>query len=300
MAEHAAVTAHDPSGLDAPGLMLPWLPAGLTVQVAGRGEFFVRRYQHPDPDAPVLFLFHGWTASGDLQFFTAYQALAQEYSFVAIDHRGHGRGLRTQYPFRLEDAADDAAAVVRALGLGKVTTVGYSMGGPISMLFARRHPDLVEAMVVQATALEWNARVSERVTWMWLPVMGAAMRSWLFPRYLRRVMPRLVPAGHELEPFMPWLLGEMQRASTDAILDAGRALRHYDARSWADGISVPAGMLLTTRDRFVRPRKQRELAKALRAEVREIAGDHFCTMERPQEYAVATVELLRSVRSQLV
>jgi len=269
------------------------------VQVAGRGEFFIRRFEHPDPDAPVLFLFHGWTASADLQFFTAYEALAKEYSFVAIDHRGHGRGLRTQYPFRLEDASDDAAAVARALGLGKVTTVGYSMGGPISMLFAQRHPDLVEAVVVQATALEWSAHVTERATWMWLPLMGAAMRSWLFPRYLRRVMPRVIPAGHELEPYVPWVLGEMQRASTDALLGAGRALRQYDSRAWANGMAVPAGLLLTTRDRLVRPRKQRELAAALRADVREVAGDHFCTMAQPREYAATTVELLRAVRSRL-
>ncbi len=298
MAERS-VTSRDPSGLDAPGLVLPWLPAGSTVQVPGRGEFFIRRFEHPDPDAPVLFLFHGWTASADLQFFTAYEALANEYSLVAIDHRGHGRGLRTPYPFRLEDAADDAAAVARALGLGKVTTVGYSMGGPISMLFARRHPDLVEAVVVQATAMEWNARFTDRATWMWLPLLGAAMRSWLFPRYLRRVMPRVIPAGHELERYVPWVLGEMQRASTDALLGAGRALRHYDSRAWAAGIAVPAGLLLTTRDRLVRPRKQRELAAALRADVRELAGDPFCTMAQPREYAATTVELLRAVRSRI-
>ena len=127
-------------------------------------------------------LFHGWTASADVQFFTAYEALADRYSFVAIDHRGHGRGLRTEAPFRLEDAADDAAAVLRHLGIGPVVTVGYSMGGPISMLFARRHPQLVDGLVVQATALEWSGTRMERLTWLWLPVFGGIsfrrQRSW--------------------------------------------------------------------------------------------------------------------------
>ena len=49
---------------------------------------------------------------------------------MALDHRGHGRGIRSRRPFRLEDCADDAAALIDELGLGPVTAVGYSMGGP--------------------------------------------------------------------------------------------------------------------------------------------------------------------------
>ena len=147
------------------------MPEGRLVRVEGRGELFARLHRHPDPDAPVVLLLHGWTASIDLQFVTAYEALAARCTFVGIDHRGHGRGLRTPDAFTLEDAADDAAALVRQLGLGPVIAVGYSMGGPISMLLARRHPDLVRGLVVQATALAWNAHAARPV-----PVAGAADR----------------------------------------------------------------------------------------------------------------------------
>jgi len=107
---------------------IPWLPEGRIVSVPDRGEFFVRHFQHSDPSAPTLLLLHGWTASSDVQFFTAYEELAQHYSFVGIDHRGHGRGIRPTRTFSLEECADDAAAVVRALGIKRVITVGYSMG----------------------------------------------------------------------------------------------------------------------------------------------------------------------------
>ena len=115
-------------------------------------------------------LLHGWTASSDLQFFTAYEALAERCSFVGIDHRGHGRGLRSPDAFTLEDAADDAAAVVRHLGVGPVVAVGYSMGGPIALHLARRHPDVVAGVVVQATALEWSGTWRERALWRVLPI----------------------------------------------------------------------------------------------------------------------------------
>ncbi len=278
---------------------LPWLPPGEIVQVADRGEFFVRHHRHPDPAAPTLLLLHGWTASGDVQFFTAYRALAEIASFVAIDHRGHGRGLRIDEPFRFEDVADDAAAVLDALGIERVITVGYSMGGPISMWFARRHPDRVAGMVVQATALEWRAQYRERLTWITLPVLGVLLRSWAFPRYLRRSLTRILVTEHELAPYVPWLSGEIQRGNAHSIVSAGGALRHHDARTWAHRLGVPAGALVTTADQLVRPRKQRQLAASLRAEVVELHADHFCTLAQPAEYAAATVELVQRVAARI-
>ena len=154
----------------------PWLPRGEIVLVPGRGEFFVRRHVHPDPAAPTVLLLHGWTASADLQFLGAYRALAEHYSFVGIDHRGHGRGFRSTERFELEDVADDAAAVVRQLGIDQVIALGYSMGGPVSLHLTRRHRDLVAGLVVQATALEWRATLRERLHWP-VPKLGAWLGS---------------------------------------------------------------------------------------------------------------------------
>ena len=58
---------------------------------------------------------------------------------------------------------------------------------------------------------------------------------------------------------------------------------------------MPAASLITTRDRLVRPSKQRALAKVLGAEVREIEADHLSAWEHPQEFAAATVELVELI-----
>ena len=278
-------------------LELPWLPPAKIVKVEGRGEFFVRHFEHPDRDAPTVLMLHGWTASADLQFFTAYEALAERVSFIAIDHRGHGRGLRILDKFTLEDAADDAVVVARALGAEQVIVVGYSMGGPIALNVSHRHPDFVSGIVVQATALEWRAKWHERLSWRWLPFLGATMRSWVYPRYVRLLLPRIVPNGHVLAPFLPWLEAEIQRGHSHTIVQAGVALSKYDARSWASQLGKPAAMLVTTKDRLVRPRKQRALAAALNAETRELEGDHLCPWAQPEQFASLTVELVEAVRS---
>lgn len=285
--------------MNVPTMTIPWLPEGRTLMLPGRGEAFVRMHRHADPAAPWLLLLHGWTASGDVQFFTAYEALAQHYSFVAVDHRGHGRGMRTARRFELEDAADDAAAVVGQLGIGPVITIGYSMGGPISLLLAHRHPQLVRAMVVQATALEWRATRFERARWKTVRLVGPMMRSWAYPRWLRYGLTKLLGVGHELEAFVPWVEAETRRGDPLAIVQAGRALSRYDARPWAGSLGKPAAMLLTSRDRLVLPHKQRELAAALRAHVVEVDGDHLVTLESPKVYSDATLVLVDHLTGRL-
>jgi 3-oxoadipate enol-lactonase len=280
-------------------LRLPWLPTGRTVLLADRGEVFVRWHRHEDPTRPTVLLLHGWTASADLQFFTAYEAIAERCSFVAIDHRGHGRGLRTPEPFSLESVADDAAATVRELGIRSVITVGYSMGGPISLLLAHRHPDLVDGVIVQATAFEWNTSLAERVRWKTIRLLGPLLRSWAYPRWLRAGIARLLGADHTLLPYVPWLAAETRRNDAHTVVQAGRALSGFDARGWVKDLRVPAGALVMCRDRLVPPRRQRELAAALDAHVEELDADHLGAWEAPGAYSTATCALIDRVTTSL-
>lgn len=265
----------------------PLLPARV-VRLPGRGEMVVRHHQHADATRPTVLLLHGWTASADTQFFTAYESLAAEYSVVAVDHRGHGRGLRPEVPFRLEDCADDAADVLGQLGVESVVTVGYSMGGPISLLFWQRHPQLVAGMVLQATALEWNGTRAERNKWRVGHVLGPVFRKFATPRFIRFGLRKAIPRGHELARYVPWLVGEIRRNDPWMVSEAGRALSEFDARAFVTGVSVPTAMVLTTRDRLVRPHKQSDLARALGAEIVELHGDHFVPLLAPREFADAT------------
>ncbi len=280
--------------------MLPWLPPGFTAVLDGRGEVFYRHHRHADPAAPTLLLLHGWTASADLQFFSAYEALAARYSFIAIDHRGHGRGMRTMDAFTLDDAAVDAAALVRQLGVGPVVLVGYSMGGPLAMLIARDHPDVARALVVQATALEWSATLAERLRWKTVRTLSPVLRSWAYPRWVRALIRRLLGSDHPKAKYSMWLAGELHRNDAFAMVQAGQALSRYDARSWAPALGQPAASLITTEDRLVKPRKQRALAAALDAEVYELPGDHLAPLINSEVYAAVTVQMVTAVLARAV
>ena len=262
----------------------PLLP-GQIVSLPGRGEIFVRHHQHDDPNAPTVLLLHGWTASSDVNFFTAYETLSQAYSIVGVDHRGHGRGLRPNKRFALEDCADDAAAVAKELGATTVITVGYSMGGPISLLTAQRHPELVEGMVLQATALEWSGTRKEKNRMRFIGPMAHFISR---PRVLRFFFNRTLPRGHETRRYVSWMIAENRRNDPWMIAEAGKGIATFDARGFASTLRKPSSFVFTLRDTVVLPHKQQALASAMNAQILELDGDHMAPILMPREFAVAT------------
>jgi 3-oxoadipate enol-lactonase len=272
-----------------PGLppVPPYLPPGRVINLAGRGEVFVRD-SGGAPEAPTALLLHGWTASADLNFFPVYARLASSYRVIALDLRGHGRGMRSTEPFSLEDCADDAAALLGQLGAEPAIVVGYSMGGPVGMLLARRHPGVVAALVMQATALEWHRTARERMVWRFLAVLELGLRLGTGNGLVERLLRQEVEEAPELEVYRPWLAAELRRGLARELADAGRALSRYDAQPWAGELGLPAAMLITTSDRLVRPSKQRELAEALCAHVIEVDADHDLPLVNGDEYARLT------------
>lgn len=277
----------------------PPLPAGRALDVPGRGELFVREAPGR-ADGPVILLLHGWTASADLNWFPLYAPLTKVGHVLAIDHRGHGRGLRSEEEFTLEAAADDAAALVRHLGHERVVAVGYSMGGPIAMLLWQRHPELVEGLVFEATALEWQASPRERLTWKLLAGAELVFRLGPTRGLVERYLSQVVELSPELAQWQGWLKGEMRRGDPSALAQAGRALSRYDARPFAGSVGVPAAVVVTTLDRLVRPRKQRALARAIPgATTFELDADHDAPLLHPLDLARATTDALASVLHRL-
>jgi pimeloyl-ACP methyl ester carboxylesterase len=257
------------------------------VLLPGRGEVFVRGSGEGPHAAPPVLLLHGWTVSADLNFFAVYGELAGRHRVVALDHRGHGRGMRSRTPFSLEECADDAAALLGELGLGPVIAVGFSMGGPIAMLLHHRHPDLVAGMVFCSTALEWKASARERILWRGVSLLEVALRSGTGEGIVARVLREVIDGSPELEALEPWVRGEFHRGYPPDLAGAGRALSTYDGRPLADDVDVPCAVVVTTTDQLVRPEKQFELADALGAETFTLDGDHFSPFSKAAAFAKA-------------
>ena len=274
----------------------PDLPAGRTVNVPGRGEMFVRTRPGP-PASPTVVLLHGWTLSADLNWFSGgYQVAARYGPVVAPDLRGHGRGLRSCQRFSLEAAADDVSGLIAGVGMGPAVLVGYSLGGSVALLAAARHPEAVSGLVLLSTGLQWRASLRERAIWMALSGVEYVLRfgapNGITDRYLRQA----TVAAPDLRPLRAWLKAEARRGDATDIAAAAQALCTFDARPFAGAIRVPTAVVVTTADRLIRARRQRELAAAVPgARTVELAGAHNAWLVRPAAFANALDEALRLV-----
>ena len=272
----------------APEPPLP-LPTGTVVHVRGRGEMFLR---DTGGEGPPVLLLHGWMFSADLNWYRSYDPLdIAGYRVLAVDHRGHGRGIRSAERFTLKDAADDAAALLAQLKIQPVMAVGYSMGGPIASLLARDHPQLVAGLILGATSLDWSG---PRMKAFWRTMAGLRLALGLVPE---RLWQRgLRAAGFPDSAITTWVAAELSRGSSVDIAEAGRELGRYDPTSWIAGLDAPSAVIVTTQDTGVPPAKQRALAAALRAPVYEVHGDHGAVVVKADEFNAQLLAALDGVR----
>ncbi|MFP3905639.1 MAG: alpha/beta fold hydrolase [Acidimicrobiales bacterium] len=274
----------------------PRLPPGRPLELPGRGTTFVRELPAP-PGAPTLFLLHGWMASADLNWFAVFPELIGRYGVVTIDHRGHGRGIRSRRRFRLRDCADDAAAALDELGIGTVIPVGYSMGGPIAQLLWRHHRDRVDGLVLCATSRNFAGSPMAKASFSVFPTIALAGRvtpATLRQRALERMMVRRNGGDSG------WFHEESVRHDPVALAEAGGAIGRFTSHEWIGQVDVPSAVVITEQDSVIPPHRQEKLAAAIPgATVHRVPGDHTACVTEPHLFGPVLRDACASVAARV-
>jgi len=243
-----------------------------TVELPGRGPVWVRDIPGPGPDAPAVLLLHGLGATARLNWGPSFRPLSRRFRVIALDHRGHGRGLATRR-FRLEECADDAVHAAEALGAGRLVAVGYSMGGPIASLAWSRHRERVAGLVLCATSRHFASRPAARAA-RWL-VPWAAVGARLVPSLAHRRLLERMLARIEHPELRERVTEEFAGHHPATVIQAAGAVGGFSSHDWIGGVDVPAAVVVTTRDTLVPPSRQRKLAASIPgATVYEVDADH--------------------------
>jgi pimeloyl-ACP methyl ester carboxylesterase len=105
----------------------------------------IRRWGNPD--APTLFLLHGWMdVSASWQF--VVDELQQDWNIIAPDWRGFGPSQWMNRPyFFAEHLGDMQAFVDHYAPTGQLKLAGHSMGGILATLYAGLYPERVERLI---------------------------------------------------------------------------------------------------------------------------------------------------------
>ncbi|GAB4051073.1 alpha/beta fold hydrolase [Catellatospora paridis] len=208
-----------------------------------------------EPDAPPMVLLHGIGGGGPGDWDTVAAQLADRWRVYAVDQRGHGHGDRTS-GYAIDLLVADVAGLLDALGLKRVVLIGHSLGGVVAYLFAARHPERVDALVVEDAGLMYPRtpvppqRPEGELSFDWDAVL--ALRSQID------------------EPDPRW-------------------------RDEARGITVPTLLISGGPASYVRQETIAELAQALpHGELSVIDAGHMVHQERPAEFVAAVRGFLTS------
>jgi pimeloyl-ACP methyl ester carboxylesterase len=104
----------------------------------------------PNPKGNILLL--TGLGSKRLAWYNQMPDFGKYYRVIALDHRDVGDSDQTLDHYNIGDQANDAAAVLQALGITKTHVVGISMGGFISLELTLRNPQLVDKLVLTSTS----------------------------------------------------------------------------------------------------------------------------------------------------
>jgi len=209
---------------------------------------------------------------------------------VRYDKRGHGLSEATPGPYSIDQMADDAAGLIRHLGLTEVTFVGLSIGGMIGLSLAARHPSLLRALVVSNSAARigteemWQDRIAA-IRGGGLGQIGApTMERWFSPDFHASGAADLWQTMLERQPLAGYIACCEALAAAD-LTDQARDLR------------LPVQLIGGSLDGSTPPALVQQTAQLIDgAKYAEIAGaGHLPCVEAPVALAAILTQFLKEV-----
>lgn len=245
-------------------------------------------YAQSGQGAPVLLL-HG--AEADHSMFDGFaRLLAPHFAVIAYDQRDSGGTCNPPLPYGLAELADDAAALITALGHERAHVFGTSLGGAIAQLLAARHPARVDRLVLSSTfragtpPLAINPDVFPRLAALraGLPATAAEIARYFFPEDFIGRRPEVVDifSGNRRDEGQKQRRGSILAQPVDVDLGA---------------ISAPTLVIVGEKDRLIPPAHSLSLAREIPgAQTAILSGlGHVATIQDPEAVARTVLRFLK-------
>ena len=106
----------------------------------------------PQGQGEPLLLIMGYRGSGFMWGEELITPLARHFQVISFDNRGTGLSDKPDSLYTIPMMADDAAGLLRHLGIQRAHVFGVSMGGMIAQELALRHPQMVQRLILGCTS----------------------------------------------------------------------------------------------------------------------------------------------------
>ena len=219
----------------------------------------------------------------DVRMFAAQAAaFSDRYRVVRYDHRGQGESARApREQLDMDTLSEDAAALIEALDLGRVTFVGNSMGGFVGLRLAARRPDLIASAVLMGTSADVEEQAED------MDGLVAVLAEHGIEPVLDGVLQFMMGDTTLTDPSRADVLAEVTallRTRTPEYADAAHHIAHrLPVLDELGSITVPVVVVAGTEDHTYPPPNSEQIVAGIPGatlEVMERTG-HVHAMENP-------------------
>jgi pimeloyl-ACP methyl ester carboxylesterase len=261
----------------------------------------IRMHYEVSGQGPPVLLINGLSAPAVTWALQA-KALARHFQVVAFDNRGVGESdLPPEPVYTTGQMADDAAALLHHLRIGRAHVLGASMGGTIAQELAFRHPRLVRSLTLLCTWTEADARFLHTVeAWMSLAYRVPIEERYRYVVYPWIFSPEFLAKKENIETAFQRAIAYPHQTKAEAIERQARGILAWNgtrAKRLA-GIRVPTLVMVGKDDILTPPAFSRALAKRIpRARLVVLPGGHGFFLENADHVNRTILRFLKGVRS---
>jgi aminoacrylate hydrolase len=240
---------------------------------------------------PVVFI-RGTGASGD-RWLPQVRAYVDTYRCLIFDNRGSGASESPEGPYTVGQMADDAVALLDALGIGRAHLSGLSLGGAIAQDITIRFPERVATLQLHGT---WGR--THGYARMYLGFLKRMLEEGGTDMYYEGALLYLFPPDHITEHYddVMAVLDRMKAhaSSPVGLLGQMHANLTHDLASRLHEIAAPTLITVGELDMCIPPFFSRELHAAIPGSELVVfpGGSHLFGLQDPETFNKVTLEWL--------
>ena len=225
------------------------------------------------------------------------RALKGRYRVLRYDTRGHGGTSAPPGPYTLEQLAEDLYGLLNGLGVTETHFVGISMGGMIGQIFALKHPQMLQSLVLCGTTSRFPPDVlpvwEERI----LTVVARGMEPMVEPTLLRWFT---APFRKQRQDIIDHVRTMLRSTPPKGYIGCCHAIPRINTTDRLREIRCPALVIVGEEDPSTPVQMSRAIHAALpSADLTIFPGaSHLSNLEQPEEFNRALLGFLDKVTSQ--
>ncbi len=238
------------------------------------------------PGAPPLLLLHSLGTNLHI-WDDQTEALSRSFRVIRPDMRGHGLTTLTPGPYSIAQLAQDALAVLSALGIETAHVAGISIGGLIAQSIAAQATHRVRSLTLVDTAMVipppegWHTRAATVRAQGMAPLADPVMARWVTPSFVH------APAALGLRAML-------LRTPPEGYAGAAEALAAADLTSSTSALTLPTLIIVGDQDLATPVAASEAMHAAIPGSKLVIlpSAAHIPTVEVPNAVTAAMAEFL--------